>query len=97
MFLLLIVAAAVCLFVMLVFVGVPVLLAAVVCGGWGVVATVACAVVVGGNVKPCPRPPGDEDEDCEHDWEYLEREPGETYTGYCERCAKCGEIAQVVQ
>lgn len=34
---------------------------------------------------------------CEHDWQYLEREPGETYTGYCERCAKCGEIVQVPQ
>lgn len=36
-------------------------------------------------------------EPCEHEWEYLEREPGETYTGFCERCVKCGEIIQVVQ
>jgi hypothetical protein len=34
---------------------------------------------------------------CDHDWEYMEREPGETYTGYCERCKNCGEIVQVVQ
>ena len=34
---------------------------------------------------------------CEHDWEYMHRQAGETYTGYCERCVKCGEIVQVSQ
>lgn len=34
---------------------------------------------------------------CEHDWRYLERKPGEDYTGYCEQCSKCGEIVQVPQ
>jgi hypothetical protein len=34
---------------------------------------------------------------CDHEWEYMERKPGETYTGYCERCVKCGEIAQIPQ
>lgn len=34
---------------------------------------------------------------CDHDWKYLERQPGETYTGYCERCTKCGDIIQIVQ
>lgn len=35
---------------------------------------------------------------CEHpQWEYLERQPGETYTGYCERCTNCGLIQQIVQ
>lgn len=34
---------------------------------------------------------------CQHDWEYMERKPGETYTGYCERCIHCGEIAQIAQ
>jgi hypothetical protein len=32
-----------------------------------------------------------------HEWEYMERQPGETYTGYCERCVKCGEIVQIPQ
>jgi hypothetical protein len=36
-------------------------------------------------------------EACAHEWEYMERELGETYTGYCERCVKCGEIVQVPQ
>lgn len=34
---------------------------------------------------------------CNHEWLYLEREPGETYTGYCERCPKCGTIRQIPQ
>ena len=37
------------------------------------------------------------EEPCEHEWEYLERKPGETYTGYCERCTRCGEIVQIPQ
>ena len=36
-------------------------------------------------------------EQCEHEWEYMERRPGETYTGYCEKCRKCHEIVQVPQ
>jgi hypothetical protein len=34
---------------------------------------------------------------CAHEWEYMERKPAETYTGYCERCVKCGEIVQIPQ
>jgi hypothetical protein len=33
----------------------------------------------------------------EHEWEYVEREPGETYTGYLERCKRCGLIVRVPQ
>lgn len=34
---------------------------------------------------------------CNHEWVYMERKPGETYTGYCEACLKCGRIVQVPQ
>lgn len=38
---------------------------------------------------------------CDHpppaEWIYIDRESEDTYTGYCERCPKCGEIRQVPQ
>lgn len=34
---------------------------------------------------------------CDHEYEFLRREPCETYTGYCEQCRKCGRIVQVPQ
>jgi hypothetical protein len=34
---------------------------------------------------------------CNHEWLYKEREPGETYTGYCEWCPLCGVIRQIPQ
>lgn len=38
-----------------------------------------------------------DERECAHEYEYLEREPGETYTGYCEKCVKCGRIVQIPQ
>ncbi len=31
---------------------------------------------------------------CDHDWRYFEDEEN-TYTGYLERCSKCGDIMQI--
>ena len=35
--------------------------------------------------------------ECEHDWQYLERKPGEDYVGYCEQCPNCRAIQQIPQ
>jgi hypothetical protein len=34
--------------------------------------------------------------DCDHDYEYWE-DPDHEYTGYLERCTKCGDIIQIPQ
>lgn len=32
---------------------------------------------------------------CDHRWRYDPVESAKPYTGYCERCVKCGAISQV--
>lgn len=36
-------------------------------------------------------------EGCKHDWEYFEDEENRPYTGYLERCKRCGTVVQVPQ
>jgi hypothetical protein len=35
--------------------------------------------------------------DCEHEWEYDEDESAGPWTGYIERCKRCGALQQVPQ
>jgi hypothetical protein len=34
---------------------------------------------------------------CDHDWRYDEAESAGPWTGYIERCAKCGALQQIPQ
>jgi hypothetical protein len=34
---------------------------------------------------------------CDHEWEFYEDEAARPYTGYLERCEKCGTIVQIPQ
>lgn len=48
--------------------------------------------IMGWDRNRSPDTPG-----CNHEWVYKDRESGETYTGYCEWCPKCGAIRQIPQ
>jgi hypothetical protein len=36
-------------------------------------------------------------DECDHDWQYDEAESEGPWTGYIERCSKCGALQQIPQ